>query len=95
MGCFSPERDGVSAQIGSGVVWGGSEVRFRKISARVLQKQKLRKDLGSLTRVLMRVAQRAAGWREHCVLLGISPELFFFAGPPGSAGSQNIRSSSK
>ena len=35
--CFPPtaESFGVSAQIGSGVVWGGPEVRFHKGSTRV------------------------------------------------------------
>ena len=61
---FSPtaESSGVSAQIGSGVVWGGPEVRFHEGSTRV-----------------PRGSSRAAGWcehyKEHRMLLGMSPEL--------------------
>ena len=61
--CFFPptaESFGVSAQIGSGVVWGGPEVRFHQGSTRV-----------------PRGSSRAAGYKEHRMLLGMSPELFF------------------
>ena len=70
---FSPTAGsfGVSAQICSGVVRGGPEVRFHQGSTRVPRGF----HQGS-TRV-----PRAAGWCEHYkerrMLLGISPELVF------------------
>ena len=52
--CFSPtaESFGVSAQIGSGVVRGGPEVRFHEGSTRVPPG-------------VPRGSARAAGWCEH------------------------------
>ena len=83
------ESDGVSAQIGSGVGWGGSEVRFRGVprgfrenSARVLQK--LREGSGVVRGGLHEgsTGQFQGGFHEGSarvwegvVLLGISPEL--------------------
>ena len=63
---FSPtaESFGVSAQIGSGVVWGGPEVRFHDGSTRVPR--------GS--------ARWCEHYKEDRMLLGISPELVLFWG---------------
>ena len=54
---FSPtaERFGVSAQIGSGVVRGGPEVRFHEGSTRV----------SPGFHEVLRGSARAAGWCEH------------------------------
>ena len=74
------ESFGVSAQIGSGVVRGGPEVRFYEGSTRV----PLGFHQGST-----RVPRGSAGWceqeKKHRMLLGISPELIicifiFFGG---------------
>ena len=64
--CFPPtaESFGVSAQMGSGVVRGGPEVRFHNGSTRVPQ--------GSA-----RAAGWCEHEKEHRMLLGISPELIF------------------
>ena len=66
---FFPQqlKDLGSAQIGSGVVRGGPEVRFHEASTRVPP------GFEGSTRV-PRGSARAAGW---CMLLGISPELIF------------------
>ena len=66
------ESFGVSAQIGSGVVRGGPEVRFHEGSTKVPP------------------SARAAGWcehyKEHRMLLGISPELIFLSSVLGWCG---------
>ena len=64
---FSPtaESFGVSAQIGSGVVGGGPEVRFQQGSTRVPRG----------FHEVLRGLRGSASTKEHRMLLGISPEL--------------------
>ena len=63
--CFSPtaESFGVSAQIGSGVVWGSPEVRFHEGSR--------------VARGFYEGCGVVRAQKENRMLLGISPELFF------------------
>ena len=58
---------GVSAQIGSGVVPDGPEVRFHERSTRV----------PSGFREVLRGVRGGARTKEHRMLLGMSPELIF------------------
>ena len=54
--CFSPTADsfGVSAHIGSGVVWGGPEVRFHEGSTRVpLGLKRALHAVGDITRAYL------------------------------------------
>ena len=74
---FSPTADsfGVSAQIGSGVVWGGPEVRFHEGSTRVPPR---------FTRVPRGFHEVLRGLHAECrMLLGISPELISSASSMG------------
>ena len=61
------DSDGVSAQVGSGVVWGGSE----EVSTRILREKAPRVPRGC------KVHEGSARVLEGVALLGISPELIF------------------
>ena len=75
--CFSPtaESFGVSAQIGSGGVWGGPEVRFKEGSTRVppgfhqgrRDPEKLVENVirARIPKLIHQGSTRAAGWCEH------------------------------
>ena len=63
------ESFGISAQIGSGVVRGGPEARFHEGCTRLAP---------GFHEVLRGLRGGASTKKEHCMLLGMSPELLCF-----------------